>query len=65
MDDRKALEGLRLSIRRIAQATKEPNIIKMIPGGGNVHSVKIAERGWNRLCLEIVEWMERKNNEEQ
>jgi len=49
--DRKEIEKLRLSIQRIAEATGNKTVIKLIP-----ESVAV-NRGWNRLCLELVYWI--------
>jgi len=52
MTDRQELEALRLSLKRVAQATQDPDVTRMIPT--SVHT----ERGWNLLCAVLVSWVD-------
>lgn len=45
------LAVLRLSLRRIAQSTKDPEILAAIPND-------YADRGWNRLAAMVCDWVE-------
>jgi hypothetical protein len=48
-DDRE-LKTLRHSLRRVAEAAEARGAPLIIPPYG-------AERGWNTLCLNLIEWM--------
>ena len=47
------LETLRLSLRRLAETTGDPEILRWIP------ATLQDERGWNRLCAFLCTWVER------
>jgi hypothetical protein len=48
--DYRELGTLRLSLRLVAEAAKARGAPLIIPPAG-------AERGWNTLCLNLIEWM--------
>lgn len=51
------LEVLRLSLRRIAEETRDPEIIAAIP------ATQATERGWNALCAHICAWARARQRE--
>lgn len=44
---------LRLSMRRIAEATRNPDIVAAIPND-------YSDRGWNALAARVCEWIDDK-----
>jgi hypothetical protein len=46
----KELEMLRRSVRRVAEATGSPDVMKYIPH-------QDAARGWNLLCAMLGDWI--------
>jgi hypothetical protein len=48
---RKELALLRLSVQRIAEMTRSDDVAAFIPKSDS-------ERGWNRLCAVLCDWIE-------
>ena len=53
------LELLRQSVRRLAQRTKDPDIIKYIP------QLNTTTRGWNLLCGLLGNWIEKQQRQQR
>ena len=61
MKKRDEIEPLRTSLRRIAEMTRDPEVVAEIPKGDPFNGIPYAERGWNRLAAILVSWVEDRN----
>jgi hypothetical protein len=57
LEARKELEHLRLGVQRVAEMTRDTEVTRFIPAFET-------ERGWNRLCAVLVDWIETRTRPE-